>query len=361
MVKCDFSGWATRANLRCTDGRTILKDAFKHCDGAKVPLVWNHQHTDPDDVLGHAILENRDEGVYAYCSFNDSESANQARELVTHGDICALSICANQLKQQGKNVFHGIIREVSLVIGGANPGAFIDNVIKHGVACEDEAVIYTGDFLVLNHSDDEFEVPEAQEETPEEEEKMEENKELQHSEEEKKEEKSKTVKDIINDMTEEQQTAVYAVAGALMEEYGIDLDEESEGGNEDMKHNVFEPQEEMQGNTLCHADQTAILQMARSSSVGSLQEAIGIYCEENELAHGIDGIETLFPEFKNLNPGAPELIRADQSWVMSVINKIHKSPYSRIRTRQADARIAELRAKGYQRKVTKRLCLLTLN
>lgn len=357
MVKCDFSGWATRANLRCADGRTILKDAFKHCDGATVPLVWNHQHTAPEDVLGHAVLENRDEGVYAYCAFNDSESAQQARELVTHGDICSLSIYANQLKQQGNKVFHGIIREVSLVLAGANPGAFIDNPIKHGATCEDEGAIFTGEFLVLTHSDEDYETPEAQEEKPEaqeekpeEEEKMEENKELQHSEEEKKEDKGKTVMDVINDMTEEQQTAVYAVAGALMEEYGIDLDEESEGGNEDMKHNVFEPQEEMQGKTLCHADQTAILQMARSSSVGSLQEAIGIYCEENELAHGIDEIETLFPEFKNLNPGAPELIRADQSWVMSVINKIHKSPYSRIRTRQADARIAELRAKGYQKK-----------
>lgn len=340
MEKYDFSGWATKANLRCSDGRTILKDAFKHNDGQTVPLVWGHQHDDPMRVLGHALLENREEGVYVYGKFNDTEQGQNAKELVRHGDVTALSIYANKLKQQGGNVLHGAIREVSLVVAGANPGAFIDSIIAHGEESDEEAIIYTGEEFTLCHA----------EETPKESEK--ENKEM--AEETKNE---KTVADVFNEFTEEQKNVVYALIGQALEDAGVDSDDEdedvkhSEGGNENMKKNVFDNEDIKEGGVLTHADQEAIISLARTSGVGSLQDAIRQYCGDSAtLAHGIDEIETLFPEFKNLNPGAPQLIRPDQSWVMKVINKIHKSPYSRIRTRQADARIAELRAKGYQKK-----------
>ena len=340
MEKYDFSGWATKANLRCSDGRTILKDAFKHNDGQTVPLVWGHQHDDPMRVLGHALLENREEGVYVYGKFNDTEQGQNAKELVRHGDVTALSIYANKLKQQGGNVLHGAIREVSLVVAGANPGAFIDSIIAHGEESDEEAIIYTGEEFTLCHA----------EEAPKEPEK--ENKEM--AEETKNE---KTVAEVFDEFTEEQKNVVYALIGQALEDAGVSDDDEdedvkhSEGGNENMKKNVFDNEDIKEGGVLTHADQEAIIALARTSGVGSLQDAIRQYCgDSTTLAHGIDEIETLFPEFKNLNPGAPELIRADQSWVMKVINKIHKSPYSRIRTRQADARIAELRAKGYQNK-----------
>lgn len=349
MKRFDFSGWATRNNLRCSDGRTILKDAFKHNDGQTVPLVWNHQHNDPLNVLGHALLENREEGVYAYCTFNDTEAGRNAKLLVEHGDVNQLSIYANQLKQQGGNVLHGAIREVSLVLAGANPGAFIDSIIRHGEESDEEAVIYTGEDITLVHAEEETEIEEEvithadeNKETPKEKETMAEN--------------EKTVKEVFDSMTEEQKTVVYAMIGQALEDAGVDVDDEDNndttGGNNTMKHNVFDRDEVATDSVLTHADQANIIALARTSGVGSLRDAINIWSEENgnALAHGIDEIETLFPEFKNLNPGAPELIRPDQSWVMKVINKIHKSPYSRIRTRQADARIAELRAHGYQKK-----------
>ena len=349
MEKYDFSGWATKANLKCSDGRTILKDAFKHNDGQTVPLVWGHQHNDPMRVLGHALLENREEGVYVYGKFNDTEQGQNAKALVMHGDVTALSIYANKLKQQGGNVLHGAIREVSLVVAGANPGAFIDSIISHGEESDEEAIIYTGEEFTLCHAE---ENKKGNEEMAEETKKTEETK----------PEGDKTVKEVWDGITkkldEDEMTVVYAMIGQAAEN-GVDDDDDeedataqhSEGGNENMKKNVFDNEEIKDGGVLSHSDQAAIIALAKTSGVGSLQDASRQYVGDGaSLSHGIDEIETLFPEFKNLNPGAPELIRQDQSWVMKVINKIHKSPYSRIRTRQADARIAELRAKGYQKK-----------
>lgn len=352
MEVFDFSGWATRANLKCSDGRTILKDAFRDNDGQTVPLVWNHQHNDPLNVLGHAKLENRDEGVYAYCKFNETESGQNAKLLVEHGDVSALSIYANQLKQQGGNVLHGAIREVSLVLAGANPGAFIDSVIKHGEASEEEAIIFTGEDITLCHAEDE---------------KSKEDDKLTHAddkkeddnvpEEAKKPETEKTVADVFNTLNEEQKTVVYAMIGQALEEAGAEADKnDKEGDEEDMKHNVFDQEEVREGGVLSHADQQAIITMAKANNVGSLQTALKIYAEENsDLKHGFvdsegqDAIETLFPDYKTLGPGAPELLERDLTWVDHVMRGTHKSPISRIRTRQADARAEELRARGYKK------------
>ena len=350
-MKYDFSGWATRNNLRCSDGRVIMKDAFKHNDGQTVPLVWNHQHNMPENVLGHALLENRDEGVYAYCSFNDTESGQAAKGLVQHGDVVQLSIYANQLKQRGSDVLHGAIREVSLVLAGANPGAFIDSVIVHGEMSEEEAVIYTGDIegnIALFHAEEQEEAVEETEEV------VMENV-MQHSE----EPKEKTVGDVLDTLNEEQKKVVYALVGRALEE-GKNNDEEevehSEGGYA-MKHNVFDQETINEDNYLSHSDQTNILKMAKNSSCGSLQSAIGAYFEsEASLSHGFideegaDAIEWLFPEYKDLKPGAPETLTRDYSWISTVMNGVHKSPISRIRTRQADARDASLNAFGYKKK-----------
>lgn len=337
MSEFDFSGWATKNDLKCSDGRIIRRDAFKHCDGMTVPLVWNHDHSDPYRVIGNALLENREEGVYAYGKFNDTDLGKTAKIYVQHGDIRQLSIYANQLKQQGPNVMHGAIREVSLVYAGANPGAWIDSVMVHGEESDEEAIICSGEYLSLFHAEGHAD---NTKETKEKESMAEETK------------KEKTVADVFNEFTEEQKTVVYAMIGQALEDASGDKEEieHSEGGNYTMKRNAFDQEEYVEGGVLTHADEMNILDLAKKSNVGSLRAAIEMYAEENELKHGIDEIETLFPEFQNINPGAPEIVRPDQSWVMSVINKIHKSPYSRIRTRQADARIAELRAKGYQRK-----------
>ena len=349
MDNFDFSGWATKANLKCSDGRIIRPDAFKHNDGQTVPLVWNHKHNDPSEVLGHALLENRADGVYAYCKFNDTDSGKTAKLLVQHGDVDQLSIYANQLKQQGPNVIHGNIRELSLVLAGANPGAFIDSVIVHGEESDEEAYIYTGEYIDLAHTG----VPDIHEEEIEPEETKEDT--LEHSEEEKMEENKKTddktVQDVIDTMTEEQKTVMYALVGAALED---DM-EDDEGGNDDMKHNVFDQDEQKKDNYLSHSDQVDILALAKTTSVGSLKHAMEIYAEENSLQHGIDSIETLFPEYKLVNPGAPELLERDQTWVGTVMNGVHKSPISRIRTRQADARAAEIRAKGYKKGAEKKL------
>lgn len=346
MDKFDFSGWATKANLKCSDGRIIRQDAFKDNDGQKVPLVWNHKHDDTNQVLGHALLENRDGGVYAYCKFNNTESGNTAKELVKHGDVDKLSIYANQLKQQGPNVIHGNIREVSLVLAGANPGALIEDVMMHSsdgdYILEDECIIHTGDYFevidenAIEHSSEDEkkdELEHAEDET------MDENKNKKDGE--------KTVKDVIDTMNEEQQTVMYALIADAMEG-NFDEDEDDEGGNEDMKHNVFE-NEENNTNVLSHADEATIIDMAKAPSVGSLQHAMAMYVEENSLQHGIDQIEQLFPDYQLTKPGAPELLERDQTWVGVVMNKAHKSPISRIRTRQADARAAEIRAKGYKK------------
>lgn len=336
---CDFSGWATRNNLECSDGRVIRQDAFKVNDGTKVPLVWNHQHNDPRNVLGHAWLENRDEGVYAYCFFNDTEAGEIGRTLVKHGDICALSIYANQLQQSGPNVIHGCICEVSLVHKGANPGAFIDSALAHSTDIDDEAIIYTGMPLCLVHSSDNSGDPKEKGEEDD--------------------ESEETVADVINSMTEKQQKVMYALIGeALSDSDEKDKNEKTVNNKEEdesMKHNVFD--NDQQDNVLSHADQADIISLAKSNSVGSLRTAMDIYAQNNPnsvLAHGIDNVDVLFPDYQDVRPGAPEMLTTDQGWVNEVLKKVHKSPISRIRTRQADIRtIDNLRAKGYKKSAQK--------
>lgn len=355
---CHFGGWATRNDLLCGDGRTIRRDAFKDNDGQTVPLIWNHDHDDPEAVLGHALLENRDDGVYAYCTLNDTERGQLAKKLVKSGDLRSLSIYANKLKQIGQDVVHGSIRELSLVLAGANPGAYIDTVLAHSDNSDEELIInYDENAITLYHS-----LYHSDDSKKEDEKVAEENK-----NEEPKNDGDKTVKDvwdgIMKKTTEDEQKVIYAMIGQAhadgKAEGGADDDEtdNSEGGNENMKHNIFDQDDVKTGNALTHSDKLAILELAKKPGVGSLKAAIDTYATENDsLAHGFvdedgeDAIETLFPEFHDTNTGAPNTITRDQSWVMTVINKIHKSPYSRIRTRNADARIAELRAKGYQNK-----------
>ena len=345
-MEYDFSGYATRNDLLCADGRTIRKNAFMDNDGKEVPLVWNHQHNSPDDVLGHALLENREDGVYAYCSFNDTESGKLAKKLVQHGDIRSLSIYANKLKQIGGDVIHGVIRELSLVHAGANSGAFIDQVMAHSGDSDDVdgMVIGYDENIMLYHSADSKK------------------KEADKSESEKKEKedpkmdgdnKEKTVADVFNEFTEEQKDVVYAMIGQALEEGGADNDDDEEnGGNEEMKHNVFDNEEMQPDTVLSHSDEMEIIELAKQSNVGSLKQAMDIYAQENDvLAHGVvEEPEQLFPEYEYLKKGEPETLERDQSWIAAAISKIHKSPISRIRTRQADARIAELKAKGYQKK-----------
>ena len=331
MERFDFSGWATRNNLKCSDGRTIRKDAFKDNNGQKVPLVWNHQHNDPLNVLGHALLENRDEGVYAYCSLNDTEAGQNAKRLVEHGDVSALSIYANQLKQHGGDVIHGSIREVSLVLAGANPGAFIDSIICHGEESEEEAIIYTGEDIYLSHADNE----EMKEEKP-----MEDTKKVENNTD------NKTVKDVFDTLTEEQKTVVYALIGQALESAGKtddndDNDEYDDEEDNNMKHNVFDQDEMMQGNVLSHSDMEEIFSDAKRT--GSLKEsflahAVGTY--------GIDAIDTLFPEPKSMNT-PPEFIKRDTNWVAGVINGVHHTPFSRIKSMFANITEDEARAKGY--------------
>lgn len=351
MAKYDFTGWATRNDIKCSDGRTIRRNAFKDNDGETVPLVWNHSHNDPMNVLGHALLENRDEGVYVYGTFNDSAQGKNAKELVEHGDVTALSIYANHLKQHGGDVLHGAIREVSLVLAGANPGAFIDSVMMHGEESDEEAVIYTGEELTLSHADDE-------------EDKNKEKEKNMNNEQTRKKDDEKTVKDVFDSMTDEQKTVVYAMIGQALEDAGVDGEK---GDEEDMKHNVFDMDEQQQ-DYLTHSDQGEILEMAKKNNVGSFKRALEIYSEENgvEISHadtvggfiqnGAGNVTTLFPEYKDVRPGAPELITNDQGWVNTVLQKVHKSPISRIRTRQVDIRnIQDLRAKGYQKGKQKKL------
>lgn len=360
-LKFDFSGWATRNDLVCADGRTIRHNAFEHCDGKTVPLVWNHQHNEPTNILGHALLENRKDGVYAYCTFNESESGKAAKELVQHGDIVSLSIYANGLRQTpNKDVMHGDIREVSLVVAGANPGAFIDFVdMAHGEGGEQEMILSAYEPISLYRPD---EKPPLVHKAGSEDGKKEDKPKGDGKEE--KPEDEKTVQDVVDSMTEEQRTVMYALIGAAMEELdsqkgkgdgGDDDDDDpdkksdkTKGGNKTMKHNVFE-NEDTQDTVLSHSDRADILALAKSNSVGSLQTALKIYAEQNELKHGIDNIESLFPDFKDLRPGAPERVTRDQGWVTAVMQKVHKSPISRIRTRQMDTRKDSIRAHGYQK------------
>ena len=359
-LKYDFSGWATRNDLVCADGRTIRKGAFKHCDGMSVPIVWNHQHDDVDNILGHAILEERKDGMYAYCFLNETESGKAAKQIVQHGDVHMLSIYANGLKQvpngNGKDVVHGDIREVSLVVGGANPGAFIDFVdLAHGDGAEQEVIIGTGEAPSLYHSSEKppLITPKSGEKPKENPKPTEEPKEDPKPEDKPKE--GETVQDVVDSMTEKQRTVMYALIAATAEELGkgsnsgSDKSDKTKGGDNTMKHNVFD-REETKDTVLCHAAQGEILALAKQNSVGTFQNALGIYLEQNEeLAHGIDNIEALFPEFKDVRPGAPELVTRDQGWVTVVMNKVHKQPFSRIRTRQMDARNDSIRSHGYKK------------
>ena len=350
MDNYDFSGWATRNDLKCSDGRIIRKDAFKHNDGMTVPLVWNHDHTDPTRVIGHALLENRDEGVYAYGSFNSTDLGQRAKIYVEHGDITAMSIYANQLQQQGPNVMHGSIREVSLVLAGANPGAYIENVIKHGDEPDsEEARIYTGMEIELYHADTsmkkEEEKPKKGEETMAEETK----KEVKEPE-TKETPKVKTVGEIIESMTDEQKNAVYAIIGQMKQdmedeadddmeddmEDQMEEDEKSKGGSKTMKHNCFDQEERMDNATLSHAEQLEILEDAKRC--GSLKEAV--------LAHGIEKIDVMFPDAQTIS-NEPEFIKRDTTWVTDVLGAVRHTPFSRIKTIFADITADEARAKGY--------------
>ena len=320
--KYDFSGWATRNDIRCSDGRTIRKGAFAEQDGTTVPLVWNHNHADADNVLGHAILENRDQGVYAYCFFNNTKQGNNAKELVTHGDICSLSIFANQLKQNGGDVIHGAIREVSLVLAGANPGAKIENIMAHGDNSEEEAIIYNdSDEINLAHS--------------EEKEKMEE------------ENKEKTVKDVIDSMTEEQRNVMYALIGEAIESTKGE-DESNEEENK-MKHNAFENEDQNQKEetqTLSHSEFMEIVSEAKRK--GSMKDA---FLEHNiteipYLAHSITNVGNLFPESKAVSR-VPEVVDRDQTWVGNVMASVKHTPFSRVKSFYANITADEARAKGY--------------
>ena len=369
-MEYDFSGWATRNNIECSDGRTIMKDAFKQNDGQKVPLVWNHQHNNPENVLGHAILENREEGVYAYCKFNDTEAGQNAKALVSNGDVDKLSIYANKLKSQMNKVLHGCIREVSLVLAGANPGAYIDSVVMHGEGAdaEEEVVIYTDEQIDIsaeeseenaeNNSEDNVD-PIAHADT-------EDNSNKEEDKMENEENNDKTVQEVFDSLTEEQKTVVYAIVGQALEDNDVEDEENDDEGEENMKHNVFE-NDNIESGYIAHSDEQAIVNLAKKS--GSFQEALEMYAEENSLSHdAVAGgfnqtpdsngysIDTLFPEYKEVRPGAPELITNDQGWVSVVMNKVHKSPISRIRTSQVDIRnIDALRAKGYTKGKAKAL------
>lgn len=333
----DFCGWATKNDLQCADGRIIRRDAFKHNDGEKVPLVWNHDHTDPYRIVGNVLLKNRDEGVYAYGKFNDTDLGKTAKLYVEHGDITHLSIYANQLQQQGPNVLHGAIREVSLVLAGANPGAYIESVIKHGEESDEEAIIYTGEDISLFHAEDE------NSETDESLSHSDDKKEDKMADEEKKvednsaSEKEETVADVFNTLSEKQKNVVYAMIGQALEEAES---KNNEKGEDDMKHNVFDQETETQENVLSHDAMNTIITDAKR--YGSLKESFLAHAQE----YGIDNIDYLFPDVKNLN-NPPEFIKRDTDWVSDVMNAVHKTPFSRIKSSFADITEDEARAKGY--------------
>ena len=349
MEKYDFHGWATRNDLRCSDGRIIRRDAFKHCDGKIVPLVWNHRHDDPTNVLGHALLENREDGVYAYCAFNDSEAGKAARLLVEHGDISALSIFANGLKQDGSNVLHGDIKEVSLVLAGANPGASIANVIRHGETVEDEADIYTGEDFIVGMEEDK--------------------KNIEHSDSDMKDKKEvdsddKTVADVLKTFTPDQQKVLYQLvtdALAAQDEVQDEAQDETNekkdennknGGNNTMKHNVFDNSEQNE-NVLQHDDFQAIISDAKR--YGSMREAFENYAKDhdvdiNELTHsadyGIENIGYLFSDDKAITR-EPIMVSRNMDWVAKFTNSVRHTPFSRIKSLFANITEDDARAKGY--------------
>ena len=364
---CDFSGWATRNDLVCGDGRIIKKDAFKDNDGKKVSLVYNHNHDDPNAVLGHAFLENRDEGVYAYGYFNNTESGQTAKELVYNGDVSSLSIWANKLRQRDasngrKEVLHGDIKELSLVLAGANPGAYIDFVMAHGDDSVDGEIeeLYAGwNENIMIHT-----AVKAEDKNKEDSKVAEEIKKPETDTPENKE----TVADVFNTLSEKQKTVVYAMIGQALEDAGVSDNEtdENEEGDNSMKHNVFDQEDNRQENVLTHSDMNEILELSKQPSIGSFRQACKVYEEQNELKHNAFDEETmgmLMPEYKLIDPAEPKILYPDDTWVSSVINGVHKSPYSRVRTRRADARKAELKAMGYEKgnykKETKQIQLLS--
>lgn len=342
METYDFSGWATRNNLKCSDGRVIMRDAFKNDDGKKRPLVWMHQHNDPTNVLGHAILENREEGVYAYCTFNDTEQGRNAKQLVEHGDVTALSIFANQLQQKGPNVIHGAIREVSLVLAGANPGAYIESVIKHDDGDDEEGVIYTGEEIVLYHEDqDDNSMSHADEGG--------EAKKTETKTESEKDSDEETVADVFNTLTEKQKTVVYAMIGQALEDSGSaeseddNKDDTSKEDDEEMKHNVFDQTDtQKQENTLSHDAMQTIINDAKR--FGSMKESVLQHAD----TYGIQQIDWLFPDAKNQNM-PPEFIKRDTTWVQKVMSGVHHTPFSRIKSMFADITEDDARAKGYMK------------
>ena len=334
MENYDFGGWATRNDLLCADGRTIRKNAFKSQDGQIVPLVYNHNHSDASNVLGHVVLENREDGVYAYGTFNDSDAGRAAKEAVKHGDISSLSIFANKLKEsKAGDVVHGVIREVSLVFAGANPGAFIDTVVAHSDDDNEGLIIGYNENLTLYHSDNYYD-----------------DEELEHSEEDEdvdNEKEDKSVEDIINSMTEEQQNVLYALIGNMLPD---EDDDDEEEGDDEMKHNLFDNDEQYDDGYLSHSDEMEIMDMAKGG-YGTFQNALAAYAEDTGLQHSLeDGdIDTLFPDYRDVYPGEPETITRDLTWIEKVMNGVHKSPISRVRTRQFDARQTGIRAKGYKK------------
>lgn len=398
--KFDCSGWATRANMLCSDGRTIRKNAFEDCDGKTVPVVWNHEHNDPNAVLGHALLENRDDGVYAFIAFNETDAGQNAKLLVQHKDVDRLSIYANKLKQMGGDVIHGIIREVSLVLAGANPGAVIDTVMAHGEDSEEEGIIYSGEFIEnvepLFHSDKEEKgASKMSEETKKQEvdnsgktladvynamtdeqkkavqamigmaiadtkkdngKKEEPGKEVKHSgdssdEPAKSEKKEKTVADVLNTLTDEQKKVVFAMIGQALEDTGVeddendknakhsafDNDEEYEGGNNAMKRNVFDQETNTENQeVLSHSEMTEIFEEAKRN--GSLADTV--------LQHGITNIEYLFPDAKTIDD-VPGFIKREDDWVAGVMAGVHKTPMSRVKSIFANITADEARARGY--------------
>ena len=337
MEKYDFSGWATRNNLRCSDGRVIMQDAFKDDDGQRRPLVWMHQHNDPTNVLGHAILENRAEGVYAYCKFNDTEQGRNAKQLVEHGDVTALSIFANQLQQQGANVVHGAIREVSLVLAGANPGAFIDSVLKHSDGSDEEVVIYTGEELTLSHAEKE------EKKTVSEDEKKENTK--ASSETDSKSDDEETVADVFNTLTEKQKKVVYAIVDQALEGGADEEDDEESTTKEEkkeMKHNVFDQDQEQtqKENVLSHDAMQTIISDAKR--YGSMKESF----LQHAATYGVDPVDYLFPDAKNVT-NTPQFIQRDTSWVSDLMGRVHHTPFSRIKSLFADITEDDARARGY--------------
>ena len=338
MKNYDFSGWATRNDLLCSDGRTIRKNAFKDDDGSTVPLVWNHRHNDASNVLGHAVLENKPDGVYAYCTFNDTESGKNAKMLVEHGDISSLSIYANKLKQSGGDVLHGVIREVSLVLAGANPGAFIDSVLTHGEYSDDEAIIYTDEFILCHSEEDTLS---NKKEDEEEKEKMNnyQNPNMNSDDQNPNPNSDKTVQDVFDELTEEQKNVVYFVIGKALEEAGVTQEEEEE---EDMKHNVFD--NDTQSNSLMHAAMEEII--ADGKRFGSLKESYLAHADE----YGISNIDWLFPDARNLENQPGFIKRTPNAWVDVVMSGVHHTPFSRIKMMFADLREDDARARGYAKK-----------